>query len=224
MIPRGTASLNDIVTDLDLTTANANLSDQYIRARAKKYSGSVSVDDLRGTVSAIMPTVNTGASSNFASRYENGLDVWNPWGNFQDGMVSMINDGVAENGLRVWCQHAWQGGEDCTVQSVHLGHFPLSNSGDIKVEGIVSPTAATLNTYMKWEIVGFQNNWWSGSPYYIYSLDNIRTDTDLAPYGPYVNSRRDFPYVVSIFYAVVRSAAPNNASSAGTVTGYKLWI
>ena len=37
MISKGAASLNDIVTDLDLTTANANLNDQYIRARAKKY-------------------------------------------------------------------------------------------------------------------------------------------------------------------------------------------
>lgn len=224
MIPTGAASLNDIVTDLDLSTSAANLNRAEIRARAKKYSGQISVNDLRGSVTAIMPTFASSYSvSQTGIRYANGWEGYDPNRNLLNSDYSMISNGDASQGMYVMCQHQYNSGGDCTVSVVCHGIVPISNYGKWRVEGVITPNNPTINTYMKWEMVGWPSGFYSGSPFYMYSLDNIRTATDLAQYSPYIEGRNTFPYVTCNFHAVVRSEAPSLASMSGTVTGFKFW-
>lgn len=224
MIPTGAASLNDIVTDLDLSTSAANLNDARIRARAKKHSGQISVNDLRGSVTAIMPTFASSYSiSQSGVRHSNGWEYYDPSNNLWDVDYSMVSDGDASQGMYVMAQHDWNMGGDVAMQVVCHGYVPINNYGKWRVEGVITPNNPTLNTYMKWEMVGWPTGWYKGSPFYMYSLDNIRTTTDLAQYSPYIEGRSSFPYVTCNFLAVVKSEAPTRASMSGTVTGFKFW-
>ena len=224
MISTGATSLNDIVTDLDLSTSAANLNRAEIRARAKKFSGQIGVDDLRGSVAAIMPTMAGSFSiSQTGVRHSNGWDAYNPDWNLLASDYSMVSDGDASQGMYVMCQHDWNSGGDVTVQVICHGYIPISNYGKWRVEGVITPNNPTVATYMKWELVGWPSGFYSGSPFYMYSLDNIRTTTDLAQHSQYIEARSNFPYVTSNFHAVVKSEAPSRASMSGTVTGFKFW-
>ncbi len=223
MIPTGATSLGDIVADLDLGTSSADLNDARIRARAKKFSGQIGVDDLRGTVAAIMPTfADTYAISQTGVRHSNGYDYYDPSNNL-NASKSMVSDGDASQGMYVMAQHQWLGGGDCAMQVICHGHVPINNYGKWRVEGVITPNNATLNTYMKWELIGWRDGFYKGSPFYMRVIDNIRTTTDIAQYSPGIDGRADFPYVTSLFMAVVKSEAPSLASMSGTITGFKLW-
>ena len=60
---------------------------------------------------------------------------------------------------------------------------------------------------MRLEIFGWQSAYFAGSPFAMYTLDNITTTTDLAPYARYIEVRSGWPYVTAIVYAVIKSAA-----------------
>ena len=81
MIPNGTASLSDVVGDLDLTTASANLNDVLCQGQSAKVLWDYCVDDLSGTVAAMMPYVWDGSGATIYKRYLNGWDTYSPQGN-----------------------------------------------------------------------------------------------------------------------------------------------
>ena len=106
----------------------------------------MSVNDLQGTVSAVMPSMASGANSSIPPRYLNGLDIYSPQGNNYDWHCKMVTDGNAASGIDYYIQHEFQNGGDATIQSVHTGYFPVSNYGSVKMEGPLPLITAALTT------------------------------------------------------------------------------
>jgi len=222
MISNGSVSLNNIVTDLDLTTANANLNDPRIRARARKFSGANSINDLRGSVAAMMP--NMADNFNYGQyRYLNYKDVYNPNGNLAAFSVEMSTNGDASKGVDLSVTRDYFNGGDVSAQVVFCGYCPVNNYGGVKVEGTIVPSAATPNSYMKFELIGWDRGYFQGTAFRGYSLEPIITTTNLAEYAPYMEVRASHPYITGIVYVITKSNSVT-ATTTGKVNNFYMGL
>jgi hypothetical protein len=225
VIPTGATSLNDIVTDLDIGTANANLNDSRIRARAKKYSGSVSIDDLRGSASAIMPTMWDGQGSTFGRRDRNYFETYDsgaPFPALNAYDVKLNTNGDASSGVWTWVKKNLQGNGDCGSCALFFGYIPY-NSNNLSLEGIVTPDySGTLAYYMKMEVIGWNNGWLNGTPFYMRTVDPIRNTTDISQYGPGTETRAAWPYITVNVWSILKATAPDYDEMSGSVSGFKM--
>ena len=224
MIPNGNASLSDIVGDLDLTTASANLNDVYIRARARKFSGAISVGDLNGTVAAMMPYMWDGSGATAYKRYLNEWDTYSPKGNIQNYYIQMQADGDAADGVELYVQNYTSGGGDAVVQVVFLGHLPQSSFGQVKMEGTFAPDYDMDIAFMKFEMFGWDAGYFQGSPFQMLVLDSVNAGTDLSSYNSYIETRANYPYITAVAYCVLKSAASNGDFMSGKVNNFRLSI
>ena len=224
MIPNGNASLSDIVGDLDLTTASANLNDVYIRARARKFSGAIGVSDLNGTVAAMMPYMWDGQGATAYKRYLNEWDTYSPKGNIQNYYIQMQADGDAADGVELYVQNYNYQGGDAVVQVVFVGHLPQTSYGQVKMEGTFAPDYDTSLAFMKFEMFGWDAGYFQGNPFQMLVMDSVNTGTDLSSYNSYIETRASNPYITAIAYCVLKSDAPSGDFMSGKVNNFSLSI
>ena len=225
MIPLGAASLNDIVTDLDLTTANANLNDSYIRNRVGKYSGAISIDDLRGSFTSTQDTVDPNWNKT-PSRYQNGRSYYDPLGNESSAAVDMVSNGDASQGIKYYAEHVSQGGGDFNVASVHVNTIPAGMSGWIRMSGTLecdfSPNA---DGWMRTEVIAWDGGgYYAGTPEYLLSEDWADRYADLSTYPMQFLSSPSVRHVTITHQAIIKSAAPAYDFSGGTLKNFKVRI
>ena len=221
MIPLGATSLNDIVTDLDLTTANASLNDGYIRNRVGKYSGAISVDDLRGTLACTQDTILNSWTDN-PPRYMNGKSYYDPRGNEYSSEVSMVSNGDASQGVYIYAELASQFGGDFSVQSVHLNTVPANMSGWIRMSGTLEcdfwPVAVG---FMKTEVIMWDGgDYYAGTPEYCLAEEWDERYQDLSIYPMQFLSAPYVRHLTITHGAVIKSAAPANDFTSGTLKNF----
>lgn len=224
MIPNGQASFSDIVGDLDLTTASASLDEVYVRARARKFSGTIGVSDLNGTVAAMMPYVWDGSGATAYKRYLNEWDTYSPAGNIQNFYVQMQADGDAADGVELYVQNYNSGGGDAVAQVIFLGQLPQSSYGQVKMEGTFAPDFSMDIAFMKFEMFGWDSGYFQGSPFQMLVIDPLNSGTDLSSYNSYIETRASHPYITAIAYVVLKSAAPSGDYMSGKVNNFSLSI
>ena len=218
MIPLGATSLNDIVTDLDLTTANANLNDGYIRNRVGKYSGTMSINDLRGSLACTQDTILNSWTDN-PPRYMNGKSYYDPRGNEATSEVSMVSNGDASQGIYLYAQHSWSGGGDLQVASVHTATIPAGQSGWIRMSGsLYCDFIPSSDGMMRTEVILWDGgDVYAGTPDYLLSYDWPDSLGDLSAWPMQFLSVPYIRHVTITHQAIIKSKAPQLDYTSGTL-------
>jgi len=220
MIPLGATSLNDIVTDLDLTTTIANLNDSYIRNRVNKPSGAISIDDLRGTLACTQNKVLFNWEE-VPDRYINGKSYYDPLGNEASSEVSMVSDGDASQGIRIYAQHGSQGGGDFNVASVHTGMIPAGQAGWIRMSGTLEcDFFPSSDGMMRTEVILWSDGYYVGTPQYLLSEDWPTQQGDLSTWPMQFLTSPSARYVTITHQAIIKSSAPDLDYTSGTLYNF----
>ena len=209
-IPKtGNVSLTSIAGDLGLSPRG--LSDRYLRCRAQKYSGNVSINDFRGRQVAIQDTVK----SDWGFAGANGN-----WQNYKSWYASDLSNeatyraemvGGAEGYFDLMEQHLYQGGGDIGVSASFIAYVPEDTLHTIRWDQYQPWGNVPSLYYTKLEVVGFSAGYGQGTVFYLYnpplgvSGGNGYTSNSI----PF-QCLRNFPYVHATFWCIVKSAAPNN--------------
>lgn len=224
MIPLGSASLSDVVTDLDLTTANANLNDVHVRNRVGKYSGAISVDDLRGSIACTQGQILPNWDA-IPPRYINAKSYYDPLGNEYTSAVEMVSDGNASQGISLYAEHASQGGGDFNVASVHTGIIPSGLSGWVRMSGtlecdfIPGPVG-----FLRTEVILWDGGYYVGSPHYLLSQDWPDQIGDLSSVPMQFLSSPSARYMTITHQAIIKSLAPDSDYSSGKLYNFTVRI
>jgi hypothetical protein len=223
MIPLGATSLNDIVTDLDLTTANANLNDGYIRNRVGKYSGAISIGDLRGSFACTQDKV----LSNWGSiplRYINGRDYYDPRNNESASELRMVSDGDASQGIKYYAEHRSQGGGDFGVNSVHVNTVPANLACELTMTGTIDADWTPIRSlyFMKTEVISWNGgNYYAGTPTIYLSREWVSQSVDLSSVPPIqFGIGLSVRHVTILHYSIIKSAAPDADYFSGTLNNF----
>ena len=221
MIPLGATSLNDVVTDLDLTTANANLNDGYIRNRVGKYSGAISIDDLRGSFTSTQDTMDTNWNQT-PSRYQNGKRYYDPLGNESSSEARMVTNGDASQGIYLYAQHGSQGGGDFSVTSVHVNTIPAGMSGWIRMSGTLECSFfPNADGGMQTEVILWDGgDYYTGTPQYLLAEDWSDRYADLSTYPMQFLPSPSVRHVTITHQAIIKSSAPDLDYTSGNLYNF----